>query len=179
MPLPLRADTLEQRTLMGDRTGDVWLTSPPPPLVLRAMNVVARPLLRSSLGRRFAGVMLLDFRGRRTGRALAVPVNFNLVDGVPMAFTQAPWRHNFTGGAPVTVTHRGEVYETTGTLVPVSAEAMGAAVRKSLDTGGSAQRMGIGSARDHEPTAAELAALGPGLGTCVIEFDFRPASPTD
>ena len=138
------------------------------------MNIAARPLLRSFLGRRLAGVMLLEFRGRRTGRAMSVPVNFNLVDDVPMAFTQATWRHNFTDGAPVTVTHRGEVYETTGTLVPVNAEAMGAAVRKSLDTGGSAQRMGIRTARDHEPTAAELAALGPALGTSVVSFDFRP-----
>ena len=51
---------------------------------------------------------------------------------------------------------------------------MGIAVRKSLDTGGSAQRMGIRTVQGHDPTAAELAALGPGLGTCVISFDFRP-----
>ena len=162
---------------MRDDHGDVWLAPPPPPAVLRTMNVLTRPLLRSFLGKRLPGVMLLEFRGRRTGRAMSVPVNFNLVDEVPMAFTHAAWRHNFTGGAPVTVTHRGQVYETTGTLVPVSAQAMGAAVRKSLDTGGSAQRMGIKTARDHDPTAAELAALGPALGTCVVSFDFRPSSP--
>ena len=39
----------------------------------------------------------------------------------------------------------------------MSPEAMGVAVRKSLDTGGSAQRMGIRTAGDHQPTAAELA----------------------
>ena len=164
---------------MTDDQDDVWLAPAPPPAVLRVMNVLARPLLRSFLGKRLAGVMLLEFRGRRTGRAISVPVNFNLVDDVPMAFTHASWRHNFTGGAPVTVTHRGDVYETTGTLVPVSAEAMGAAVRKSLDTGGSAQRMGIKTAPGHDPTAAELAALGPALGTCVVSFDFRPSSPPD
>ena len=68
-------------------------------------------------------------------------------------------------------------YQTTGTLVPVTSEAMGVAIRKSLDTGGSAQRMGIGTARDHDPTAAELAALGPRLGTSMITFDFRPSTP--
>ena len=61
-------------------------------------------------------------------------MNFHLVDEVPMAFTHCHLAHNFRGGAAVTVTHRGEVYTTTGTLVPVSAEAMGIAVRKSLDT---------------------------------------------
>lgn len=38
---------------------------------------------------------------------------------------------------------------------------MGKAVRKSLGTGGSASRMGIRTVGDHEPTAAELADLGP------------------
>src|SRR3954465_12248343 len=113
--------------------GDVWLPPPPPPSVLKVMNVVAGPLLRSFLGKWLGGVMLLEFRGRRTNRAMSVPVNYNLVDEAPTAFTQAPWRHNFTGGAPVTVIPRGEVYETTGTLVPVSAEVMWIAVRKSLD----------------------------------------------
>ena len=121
--------------------------------------------------------MLLEFRGRRSGRAISVPVNFNLVDDVPMAFTHAGWRHNFTDGIPVTVTHCGQEYQTTGTLIPMTPEAMGQAVRKSLDTGGSAQRMGIKTARDHEPTAAELAALGPALGSSVIRFEFRPPPP--
>jgi hypothetical protein len=137
-----------------------------------------RPLLQSRWGRRIGGVMLLEFSGRRSGRTIKVPVNFHLVDGVPMAFTDAPWRLNFDGGAPVKVTHRGRVYETRGSLVPMTPEAMGQAVRKSLDTGGSAQRMGIKTARGHEPTAAELAAIGPALGTSVIKLDFTPAPTT-
>ena len=118
--------------------------------------------------------MLLDFKGRRSGRTIKVPVNFHLVDGVPMAFTRAAWRHNFAGGAPVTVTHRGQVHRTRGTLVPMTPEEMGEAVRKSLDTGGSAQRMGIRTARGHQSSAAELAGLGPALGASVIRFDFKP-----
>jgi hypothetical protein len=138
------------------------------------MNLVMRPLLSSPLGRRVGGVMLLDFRGRRTGRRLKVPVNFNLVDGVPMAFTSAPWRLNFEGEHPVTVTHRGRVFETTGKLLPMTPPEMGRAVRTSLDNGGSAQRMGIKTARGHDPTATELAELGPALGTAVVRLDFRP-----
>jgi hypothetical protein len=164
---------------MGDDKGNVWLVPPPPPAVLRAMNILARPLIRSPLGKRLGGVMLLEFRGRRSGRAMAVPVNFHLVDSVPMATTKAAWRHNFSGGAPATVTHRGVVYQTTGTLTPVDAQEMGVAIRKSMDTGGSAQRMGIRTAGDHDPTAAELAALSPGLGTSLITFDFRPSLPRD
>jgi hypothetical protein len=161
---------------MSGTKGNVWLAPPPPPAVLKAMNVVMRPLLASPLGRRISGVMLLEFSGRRTGRTIKVPVNYHLVDGVPMAFTNAPWRLNFDGGAPVKVRYRGQVYETRGSLVPMSPEAMGQAVRKSLDTGGSAQRMGIKTARGHQPTAAELADLGPALGSSVIRLDFTPPS---
>ncbi len=161
---------------MPGTKGNVWLAPPPPPAVLRAMNLVMRPLLASPFGRRLNGVMLLEFTGRRSGRTIKVPVNFHLVDGVPMAFSDAPWRLNFDGGARVKVTYRGQVYETRGSLVPMSPEAMGQAVRKSLDTGGSAQRMGIKTARGHQPTAAELAGLGPALGTSVITFDFTPHS---
>jgi hypothetical protein len=164
---------------MQTQPDDVWLAPPPPPAALKAMNIVMRPLLRSPLGKRVSGIMLLEFHGRRTGRRMRVPVNFNVVDGIPMAFTAAVWRHNFAGGGPVTVTHQGKVYESTGTLVPMTPEAMGLAVRKSLDTGGSAQRMGIKTAPGHEPTAGELAALGPALGTSVIRFDFTPTSPGD
>jgi hypothetical protein len=91
-----------------------------------------------------------------------------------MAFTNGSWRHNFTSGIPVTVTHCGQEYQTTGTLVSMTPQAMGVGVRKSLATGGSAQRMGIKTA-DHEPTAAELAALAPRLGTSVIRLELTPS----
>jgi len=159
---------------MAEANGNVRFSPPPPPAVLRGMNVLMRPVLSSRLGSRIKGVMLLDFKGRRSGRTIKVPVNFHLVDGVPMAFTRAAWRHNFAGGAPVTVTHRGQVHRTRGTLVPMTPEEMGEAVRKSLDTGGSAQRMGIRTARGHQSSAAELAGLGPALGASVIRFDFKP-----
>lgn len=92
---------------MPAETATVRLAAPPAPAVLKAMTFVARPIFGSRLGGRVRGVMLLDFQGRRTGRAMSVPVNFNLVDDVPMAFTSAPWRHSFTGGIPVMVTHLG------------------------------------------------------------------------
>jgi hypothetical protein len=91
-----------------------------------------------------------------------------------MAFTDAPWRTNFAGGRAVTVAYRGRVHHTTGTRVRMTPEEMGRAVRASLDTGGSAVRMGIKSPKGHEPTASELAALGPALGTSVIRLYTAP-----
>lgn len=160
---------------MPEDKGAVWLTPPPPLAVLNAMNVVMKPLLASPLGRRISGVMLLEFRGRRTGQTIRIPANCHDVDGVPMAFTDRPWRLNFEGGAPVTVTHRGRAHKTRGTLVPMTPEEMAVAVRKSLDTGGSAQRMGIRTkVKGHDPSVQELAKIGPALGTSVIRFEFSP-----
>src|SRR3712207_6819742 len=144
------------RSPMPKTTGTVWLAPPPPPAVLTAMNIVMRPLLASPVGRRIKGLMLLEFTGRRSGRPIRVPVNFHLVDGVPMAFTDARWRLNFEGGAPVTVRHRGRIYRTHGSLVPMTPEEMGHAVRQSLDNGGSAQRMGIKTARGQDRKSTRL-----------------------
>jgi len=159
--------------MQPESPADVRLAPPPPRWVLRTMNHVMRPLLAAPLGKRIDGVMLLEFQGRRTGRTIRVPVNLNLVDGFVTAFTDAPWRYNFTSGAPATVIHRGRRHPTYGTLVPMSPQEMGVAVRKSLDNGGSAQRMGIKSPKGHEPTAAELAAIGPALGTALIRFELK------
>jgi hypothetical protein len=84
--------------------------SPPPPALMRLLNPLVRRVLSSRhLGGRIDQMMLLEFTGRRSGRRIRVPVALHLIDGVPMAFTHRPWRLNFTGGAPVTVTHRGQV----------------------------------------------------------------------
>ena len=151
---------------------EVGVAPPPPPWVLRTMNHLMRPLLVSRLAKRMPGVMLLEFQGRRTGRTIKVPVNMNLVDGVVMAFTAATWRYNFVGGAPATVTYRGQPHRSRGILMRMTPEEMGLAVRRSLDAGGSAQRMGIRAPKGHQPTAAELTAMGPALGTSAVRFDL-------
>ena len=103
--------------MKNDSTANVRLAPQPPPWVLGTMNHLMPPLLASRLAKRMPGVMLLEFQGRRTGRTIKVPVNMNLVDGVVMAFTPAPWRYNFIGGAPATVTYRGHPHRSRGTLV--------------------------------------------------------------
>jgi hypothetical protein len=83
--------------------------SPPPPTLMRLLNPLVRRVLSSRhLGGRIDQIMLLEFTGRRSGRRIRVPVALHLIDGVPMAFTHRPWRLNFAGGAPVTITHRGQ-----------------------------------------------------------------------
>jgi hypothetical protein len=87
------------------------------------------------LGGRIDQMMLLEFAGRRSGRRIRVPVALHLIDGVPMAFTHRPWRLNFTGGAPVTITHRGQVRQGHGVLLRTTPEQVGSALRAALDSG--------------------------------------------
>jgi hypothetical protein len=102
---------------VGPSVGDMSKTdttnvrlSPPPPQLMRLVNpLVRRVLTTRSLGRRIRRQGLIEFTGRRTGRTLRVPVCLHDVDGQTLVFTERPWRRNFAGGAPVTVTHRGRV----------------------------------------------------------------------
>jgi hypothetical protein len=95
---------------------------------MRLLNPLVRRVLSSRhLGSRIDQMMLLEFTGRRSGRRIRVPVALHLIDGVPMAFTHRPWRLNFTGGAPVTITHRGQVRQGRGVLLPATPEQVGSA----------------------------------------------------
>ena len=155
---------------MAEPKGNVWLVDPPPPAFLRVSNIVARPLLSSPLGGLFDRTMLLEFTGRRTGRKFKVPVSRHVVDGEVMAFTDSPWRWNFDGGAPVKVTFKGSSTQGQATLEHVTPERMGELARKSLDSGTDPRAIGVSTAKGHQPTADELAALGPKLGKAVIHL---------
>jgi hypothetical protein len=144
--------------------------NPPPPALMRLLNPLVRRVLSSRhLGGRIDQMMLLEFTGRRSGRRIRVPVALHLINGVPMAFTHRPWRLNFTGGAPVTITHRGQVRHGRGVLLPAAPEQVGSALRAALDSGTSAFVLGLKIARSCEPTAEDLATVGHSL----IRFDLE------
>jgi hypothetical protein len=77
-----------------------------------------RLVLRSPAGRLLPGLALLEFEGRRTGRRYRVPVGWHTLGSSAVVLTPAPWRHNFAGGAPVTVHRAGSVRALRGTLEP-------------------------------------------------------------
>jgi hypothetical protein len=128
---------------------------------MKKINPVVRRLLRSpTFGRRLRALTLLEFSGHRSGRALAVPVALHLIDGAPMAFTARPWRLNFAGGPPVTLTHRGRVLHGHGTLLAPDAGELGRALRTALDNGATPFLLGLKVDRGHRPTVADLATTG-------------------
>jgi hypothetical protein len=65
-------------------------------------------LLRTPLHIIFSkSIMLLQFRGRKTGKVYSTPVSYLREGDIVTAFTDSPWQRNLLGGAPVTVYLKG------------------------------------------------------------------------
>ena len=132
---------------------------PPSKPVLKVLNPVLRRLLLSPLAPRMPAPMaVLEFAGRRSGRRFAVCVGVHEVDGGPVVFTEAPWRHNFADGRDVLLRRGGHRRPGRGLLVEdpeAVAHALGQAVER-VGPGGLALRVAPG----HEVTHEDLRRLG-------------------
>jgi hypothetical protein len=145
---------------------------PPPPALMRMVNPLVRRLLTSrAFGRRIALQALLEFTGRRSGKKLRVPVCLHTIDGVPMVFTERPWRLNFTDPAPVTVTQQGRVRRGRAVLLHATPQQVGTALRMALDNGASAFEVGLKVRKAYDPTVADLSTIARSL----IRIDFDDA----
>lgn len=144
----------------------------PPLLLVRLMNPVMRTVLRTPLGRLVRPFALLEFNGRRTGRPYRVPVGWHEIDSGHIVCTPAPWRVNFRGGIPVTVTYRGQRRQLTGTLDD-DPENVASALQSLADQRGSLRPVGIDVAPGRRITPADVVALDRAL----IRFtaDTKPA----
>lgn len=145
---------------LSDLTAKIRL-QPPPPALMRIVNPLVRRVLTTPLvARRIDKIALVELRGRRTGRALRIPMILHDIDGVPTAFTCRRWRLNFTDGAEVTVTRRGRTRPGTAVLATAEPEQIGAALRSALDNGASPFDLGLKIGKRCHPSAAELGATG-------------------
>jgi hypothetical protein len=123
----------------------------------RLVNPVVRTLARSPAARWTGDLLVLEFTGRRTGRALSVPVLGRRHGDALYALTDAPWALNFSGGAPVRISSRGSTRTATGVLVTDQAEAA-AVLRTAIATSG-ARHVGLRLPPEWTGTDAELCAL--------------------
>ena len=99
--------------------------SHPPEAVLRAVN----PAVKFLLGTPLAGglrrqMMVLNFKGRKSGRQFSIPVTAHRVDNTLYALASAGWTANFRDGANADVlwdgkktTMRGELIRDPATVV--------------------------------------------------------------
>jgi hypothetical protein len=136
------------------------------PLVRR---VLASPVFASRIGT----IVLVELRGRRTGRVLRIPMGLHDIKGVSTAFTGRRWRLNFTDGAEVCVTQRGRRRQGTAALLDPEPGQVGAALRTALDDGASPFVLGLKIDKRYRPSVAELDTTG----LSMIQFRF-PATET-
>jgi hypothetical protein len=134
-------------------------TAHPPETLLKVMNPAVKLLLRTplagGLGRQ---MMVLNFKGRKSGRHFSVPVSAHKLDNALYALANAGWTANFTEGATADVLHAGKTTQMRGELIRDPATVADLAHRAAQSYGAkTAQRiMGLKFRDDSVPSLAEF-----------------------
>jgi hypothetical protein len=147
--------------------------SHPPEAFLRLVNPFVKLLLRTP----FAGparhqLMVVDFKGRKSGRPYSVVVTAHLIDGILYALTGAKWKANFRGGAPAQVLHDGKTTAMRGELItdPAHVADLYARCAESYGAKRAERAMGIGFRNHQMPTRDQFAEAVKDLGLRAIRF---------
>lgn len=131
----------------------------PPKAVVNMMNGMMKTLLRSPLhGMLSAGLMLITFTGRKSGKQFTTPVTYMRDGDTITCFTRSPWWKNLQGGAPVTLRLQGRDRKGAAQVI-TDATAVAEATQTYLARNGgpkSAPRIGMTLDANREPTFEEL-----------------------
>jgi hypothetical protein len=147
--------------------------SHPPDAFLRVVNPIMKLLLRTP----FAGaarnqLMVVNFTGRKSGRAYSIPLSAHLIDGNLYAMAAATWKNNFRDGAPAQVLHNGKTTTMHGELITDKALVADLYSRcaESYGVKRAERAMGLGF-RDHQmPTHDQFAEAVERLQLRAIRF---------
>jgi hypothetical protein len=148
----------------------------PPEALARVVNPVIKVLLRSPLHRPFSRhLMVLAFRGRKTGKTYEVVVGRHELDGallVPTGTTGRRWRLNFRGRTSVEVTLEGRRQRGQGELLEEPDEVARVHQLLLARVGPkNARRLGLRVNVDREPTVEELKVPLANRGVVRIELE--------
>jgi hypothetical protein len=143
----------------------------PPNSLMRLVNPITRRLIAA--GRMGEQVLLLHYRGHKSGRNFDVPAGYIDIDGVPSVLTNSGWRHNFRGGRDIEVTIRGHRRPARAILVD-DPDVVAATYQRLIDeigVKGAQRRLGVRINMDRPPTQDELREMveRSGLSICRIE----------
>lgn len=147
------------------------------PLMLFAVrpiiNPVERALLRSRL-HRFAGsstLMLLTYKGRKSGRCFTVPVGYRQDGNTLASFTPFAWSKNLRGDADVEVILRGEQRRGTATVV-TDPELVAPALATYLEgNSGDARFFKVRLDGTQHPNLDDVAAVAPHTAMITIRLE--------
>lgn len=131
----------------------------PPEKLLRIVN----PMLRKLLGTPLAGslrkqLMVLNFKGRKSGRQFSIPVTAHQIDGALYAIANAGWKHNFSGGADAEVLVNGTTTKMRGELIsdPAAVADLAHRAAQSYGVKKAQTMMGLKFRDDRIPTVDEF-----------------------
>jgi hypothetical protein len=143
---------------MAEQTPAVTVSHPPEKL-LRAVN----PAIRFLLGTPLAGpmrkqMMVVSFKGRKTGRQYSIPLSAHVIDNQLYALTSAPWKNNFRDGADAEVLHEGKKTRMRGELITDAAVVADLSHRcaESYGVKRAQTMMGLGFRDNRIPTLEEF-----------------------
>lgn len=148
---------------------------PPRWVIKKLVNPVARRVLLKDRGQMSDNILLLHYRGRRSGTAYDVPVGYRIVNGRVALFTNSGWRHNFEVPLDVEVTIRGERRGARAELLD-DPGAVAAIYERLIDEMGledASRQLGIKINVDRKPTHEELAGMARESGLSIVWLDVR------
>jgi hypothetical protein len=152
----------------------------PPAWLMRLLNPVTRRVLGSRLHTFASGaLLLLHYRGRRTGRTYTVPAGYHWIDGQLSVLTNSGWRHNFAGPGPdIDVTYRGQRRHASAHLVsdPDTVATIYHDMITDLGVQQAQRRLGIRINVDRVPTHDELREAIVRSELSVVRIDLREPS---
>lgn len=141
----------------------------PPALMLKVGN----PIIEFLLGRGWgptSELMVLRWRGKKSGAEYSTPVSRFEIDDRLMTFTNSGWRHNFVGGHPVDVTLDKQVIAMKGTVVD-DPSTVGAAQSRVIEEWGDKAKRAMALRWETTPTLDEMVEFATANGTVMVEFE--------
>lgn len=155
----------------------------PPRWLMRLVNPVTRWMLSSRFHTPISeALVLLHFRGRRTGRLHTVPAGHHEIDGRSHVLTNSGWRHNFEGGRDIEITYRGQRRPAFAVLVsdPNEVASLYHDMITEVGVQQAQRRLGIRVNVDRAPTLDELRDAIVRSGLAVVRLDPpEPATERD
>ena len=145
--------------------------SVPPTALVKAINPLARLLLRSPAHRLLGPtVLLLHVTGRKSGHGYDIPVGCVSIDDRLIVVTIARWRVKLRGGTDVEMTWRGHRQPMHALLDedPASVAAAYDSIIGRLGWPTASRRLGIATPHGRRPTALELRVAAQTYGWSVI-----------
>jgi hypothetical protein len=133
--------------------------SHPPEGVLRAVNPALKFLLRTPLaGPARKQLMVLNFKGRKSGNPYSIPVSAHHIDNTLYALGGAAWTKNFRNGANAEVLHDGKTTAMHGDLIedPAIVAELSHRVAETYGVKQAQRMMGLGFRDDRIPTVEEF-----------------------